>query len=138
MYIKTERFLQLFRLHFLIVLFWFIQIHCVLFGWNMTQKSPKKKRQGFLASNQQNIFILAISWTQKCFIQISSSENYIIAWCNVSQAETKPLSTLKLPRVIKTEFLLTISRYYQADKWWELTKITMGGLLVDLMPNSPT
>ena len=58
---------------------------CLVEIWHKNHQ--KKKRQGFLASNQQNIFILAISWTQKCFIQISSSENYIIAWCNVSQAK---------------------------------------------------
>ena len=37
----------------------------------------------------------------------------------------------------KTESLLTISIQYQADKWWELRKISVKGLWVDPIPNSP-
>ena len=38
----------------------------------------------------------------------------------------------------KTEFLLTISTQYQADKWWELRKISVRGLLVDPIPTLQT
>ena len=37
----------------------------------------------------------------------------------------------------KTEFLLTISKQYHEDKWWELRKISIIGLLIDPVPNSP-
>ena len=37
------------------------------------------------------------------------------------------LQTLQLPWVTKTEFLLTISIQYHADKWWELRKISIWG-----------
>ena len=37
----------------------------------------------------------------------------------------------------KTEFLLTISKQYQEHKWWELRKISIIGLLIDPVPNSP-
>ena len=46
--------------------------------------------------------------------------------------------TLQLPWVTKTEFLLTILIQYQAGKWWESRKISIMGLLIDLIPNSPT
>ena len=39
--------------------------------------------------------------------------------------------------VTKTEFLLTISIQYYVDKWWELRKISIIGLLIDPVPNSP-
>ena len=45
--------------------------------------------------------------------------------------------TLKLPWATETEFLITISIKYQADKWWEKRKISIRGLLVDPIPNSP-
>ena len=44
--------------------------------------------------------------------------------------------TFSLSRV--TEFLLTISTQYQADKWWELRKISVRGLLVDPIPTLQT
>ena len=43
--------------------------------------------------------------------------------------------TLSLLRMTKTEFLLTISRQYQADKWWEQKNISIVGLLADAIPN---
>ena len=46
--------------------------------------------------------------------------------------------TFSLSRVTKTEFLLTISTQYQADKWWELRKISVRGLLVDPIPTLQT
>ena len=36
----------------------------------------------------------------------------------------------------KTEFLLTISIQYQAEKWWEQRKISIWGQLVDPILNS--
>ena len=46
--------------------------------------------------------------------------------------------TFSLSGVTKTEFLLTISTQYQADKWWELRKISVRGLLVDPIPTLQT
>ena len=46
--------------------------------------------------------------------------------------------TFSLSGVTKTEFLLTISTQYQADKWWELRKILVRGLLVDPIPTLQT
>ena len=46
--------------------------------------------------------------------------------------------TFSLSGVTKTEFLLTISTQYQADKWWELRKILVRGLLVDPKPTLQT
>ena len=46
--------------------------------------------------------------------------------------------TFSLSGVTKTEFLLTISTQYQADKWWELRKILGRGLLVDPIPTLQT
>ena len=46
--------------------------------------------------------------------------------------------TFSLSRVTKTEFLLTISTQYQADKWWESRKISVRGLLVDPIPTLQT
>ena len=37
----------------------------------------------------------------------------------------------------KTDSLLTISIQYQADKGWEWRKISVKGLWVDPIPNSP-
>ena len=37
---------------------------------------------------------------------------------------------------MKRDFLLTVSIPYQADKWWDLGKISIRGLLVDPIPNS--
>ena len=34
-------------------------------------------------------------------------------------------------KMTKTKFLLTTSIQYQADKWWEYSKITVRGLKVD-------
>lgn len=33
--------------------------------------------------------------------------------------------------MIKTEFVLIISKQYQADKWWEKREISIGGIVAD-------
>ena len=79
-------------------------------------------------------------------ILITCSVNSWISWCSIkfSQIIRKKMIgrwmvelTLQLPWVTKSEFLLTISIQYQADKWWEYRKMSVWELWVDPIPNSP-
>ena len=45
--------------------------------------------------------------------------------------------TLQLPLVAIKKFLLTISIQYQAEKQWQWRKLSIWGLLVDPVQNSP-
>ena len=50
----------------------------------------------------------------------------------------KPLAlTLKLIWVTMKKFIFKISKQHHADKWWEWRKISIRGLMVDPIPNSP-
>ena len=41
------------------------------------------------------------------------------------------------PKSDKDKIFLIIAIWYQADKWWELRKLSIRGLLVDPIPISP-
>ena len=110
---------------------WYFYFMCIcqvglrLSGLKIVKKKKKKKKRtrGTSVHKQISLPSSHSSLSKENFSNISMQQIFLL-WVSdmkgyIFLTIKEMSSTLKLPWVTTTEFLLTVSIKYQPDKWWE-------------------